>query len=496
MTTSSIKADPSRTSTLRRVFEDKLEAKFNLVLRKVEKYLEDNFSITSNALSLFSLVKVDLNSEKVIKTILKIQSRLDPSKLVSLEDDPHITVRYGLHTQNPSDVKPLVEDYGRTYATVSGISLFKNKEYDVLKLDILSQDLINLSKKLGSLANTQTHDYRPHITIAYLKRGTGHKQLKKIAQHVKPILGELLKFEAVTFSDASRETTRIPTSLPTMNARYQFNISADKISEFKKWLYKMLYGVLIQEEDDTWLQEHINQAYSKGLGRGFDEVSKGVRGYKESRSEFLKSAFGRPVNKERVKLLIGRTFEDLRGVSNSMAADISRLLVDGMIAGVSPREIGSELAKKVKGIHLNRAKTIARTEILRAHNEGALDAMEAMGVEEVGVLVEWSTAEDEKVCPLCAPLEGIILRIEEAHGMFPRHPNCRCVPIPSLLNAKPKGTLKAILASVAAERKKGTLEEKKAKSNWYKPLGSTVKAKMNLGKKVKRSKHGLTSLSS
>jgi hypothetical protein len=36
-------------------------------------------------------------------------------------------------------------------------------------------------------------------------------------------------------------------------------------------------------------------------------------------------------------------------------------------------------------------------------------------------------------CPLCEELEGVILRIEEAHGMLPRHPNCRCSFAPANL---------------------------------------------------------------
>src|SRR5690606_33704519 len=86
------------------------------------------------------------------------------------------------------------------------------------------------------------------------------------------------------------------------------------------------------------------------------------------------------------------------------------------------REIARELNRQID-VGAKRAATIARTEIVRAHNEGALDALEELGVDEIGVMVEWSTAGDNRVCPLCRPLEGVILKTKEAHGMFPRHPN-------------------------------------------------------------------------
>jgi SPP1 gp7 family putative phage head morphogenesis protein len=73
-----------------------------------------------------------------------------------------------------------------------------------------------------------------------------------------------------------------------------------------------------------------------------------------------------------------------------------------------------------------RAKTLSRTEIIRSHAEGQLDGLEKLGVAQVGVDVEWSTAGDNHVCPMCKPLDGIVLTLQEARGMIPRHPNCRC----------------------------------------------------------------------
>lgn len=68
---------------------------------------------------------------------------------------------------------------------------------------------------------------------------------------------------------------------------------------------------------------------------------------------------------------------------------------------------------------------------IRAHAEGQLDSFKTLGVEEVGVAVEWATANDDKVCPKCQSLEGIVLKIDEARGLLPRHPNCRCAFLPA-----------------------------------------------------------------
>lgn len=140
--------------------------------------------------------------------------------------------------------------------------------------------------------------------------------------------------------------------------------------------------------------------------------------------------FAHPVAKEKVQLLAGRSFDDMEGVTDDMSLKLSRLLSDGLVQGQSPRVLAKALSSQLD-MSRDRALTVARTEIIRCHAEGQLVALEKTGVEEVGVAVEWLTAEDEKVCPQCESLEGVVLKIDEAHGLLPRHPNCRCCFIPA-----------------------------------------------------------------
>lgn len=91
------------------------------------------------------------------------------------EDDPHVTVKYGLHTDsadlvsdtlamsNLNEVSSIVE--------IVGMSAFHNEEYVVLKLDVESLYLNELHRALSDeLANSDSHpEYHPHVTIAYLK---------------------------------------------------------------------------------------------------------------------------------------------------------------------------------------------------------------------------------------------------------------------------------------------------------------------------------------
>ena len=209
------------------------------------------------------------------------------------------------------------------------------------------------------------------------------------------------------------------------------------MDKFNEWVAQEYKDLAPDSVDDFWARAYTEEGYMKGQGRAFDDTRKiglvseeNLQFYEGSKTEFLRSAFNSPVSIEKVRLLAGRTLHDLRGVGVALGTAMSRELTDGLIRGESPRVVGAKLNKMVDG-YKNRGLTIARTETLRAHNEGQLDALEKLGVEEIGVMVEWSTAGDDKVCPLCQDLEAIVITIKEARSIIPRHPNCRCVYIPA-----------------------------------------------------------------
>jgi len=236
---------------------------------------------------------------------------------------------------------------------------------------------------------------------------------------------------------AGRLYETYPTTLAA-NARWSFHSDPEKVKEFQAWLRRQL-GALVRGRSQRALWDaYVREGFRRGAGRSFDDVRRKGRGEddsetaKQTRAIFLESAFGQPVAVEKVQLLASRTFDELEGVTEEMATRMSRVLTDGMVTGKSPRQIASEMSKQID-VSRTRALTIARTEIIRAHAEGQLTALENLGVEDVGAAIEWDTTGDGKVCPLCAPLDGVVLKIAEARGMLPRHPNCRCAWIPAVV---------------------------------------------------------------
>jgi len=228
---------------------------------------------------------------------------------------------------------------------------------------------------------------------------------------------------------------------------WAFLKDAQKVEAFRQWLKDRIQeGVLEVDKykNRPWLAEYVESAYKKGIIRAFTDVRKreGLRTedfLKGSESEFLRSSFGAPESVEKLELLYTRAFEQLKDVSESVSSKLSVILADGLASGSSPREIARTMIQSIQEITKKRALVIARTEIIRAHSEGQLLSFEKLGVEEVGIEAEWLTAGDEKVCDLCSSLEGTVLSVEEAKGLLPRHPNCRCCWIPALTEKRESG---------------------------------------------------------
>jgi SPP1 gp7 family putative phage head morphogenesis protein len=163
-----------------------------------------------------------------------------------------------------------------------------------------------------------------------------------------------------------------------------------------------------------------------------EALAQKVEGYRGAREAFLQSAFGAPERVSKIELLATRAFEDLRGITSAMGQQINRILADGMSHGLGPGTMAKTMADTISGISRTRAEVLARTETIHAHAEGQLDSFEDLKIPTLGVMVEWSTAGDEKVCEACEDMEGRTFKIEESRGLIPRHPNCRCAWIPAV----------------------------------------------------------------
>jgi 2'-5' RNA ligase len=124
------------------------------------------------------------------------------------EADHHVTVRYGLHSNEAEDVRDNLRKETRGDGKLGKTSLFENDDADVLKMEVDSPDLHRLHETLGALPHTDTHpDYKPHATIAYLKKWSGRRYANK---NIPGATGETFPVHSIRFSSKDRRKTDIP----------------------------------------------------------------------------------------------------------------------------------------------------------------------------------------------------------------------------------------------------------------------------------------------
>jgi len=261
---------------------------------------------------------------------------------------------------------------------------------------------------------------------------------------------------------------------------WEFLTDSGKISSFNLWFQNEINQNILAVEGELaqpWTSKYVDSAYRKGSIRAYTDAKKETLAssqdfYSGSKAQFLESAFAQPERISKLQFLFTRTFEELKGVTAAMSQQMSRVLAQGIANGLGAEAMARNLNNTIDGITIQRARTLARTEVIAAHAEGQLDSMEDLGIEEVGVMVEWSTAGDSRVCPQCAALEGTVLKIQEARGLIPRHPNCRCSFLPANVGEKinfdkaGKGAEDAIEKSVQAQFPKETLAKALSRSRW------------------------------
>lgn len=147
----------------------------------------------------------------------EIAAQIDPKDWheEGIEDEPHVTIKYGLIDDNPNSIVKIAETYPPFDVGFGKLSLFQNDDFDVLKIEANGRALRKLNEDIAQLPSVDTHNgYNPHLTIGYLMPGTGEKYLKL----TNPLEGQKVRVTHIMLGRKNGNGIRIPLGVTGDNA--------------------------------------------------------------------------------------------------------------------------------------------------------------------------------------------------------------------------------------------------------------------------------------
>ena len=159
----------------------------------------------------------DRDASKVVafgKSIPDSEVFVDPEDVTKgREKEPHVTVLYGITENDHIAPAKALEGAGPITFTLGKTKVFEQENYDVLVAEVKSDALPAANKALRDSVEYENDfpDYKPHVTIAYLKKGEGSKYVGR-----NDLSGITVSSSEVEFSAASGERYAIDTSAPSV----------------------------------------------------------------------------------------------------------------------------------------------------------------------------------------------------------------------------------------------------------------------------------------
>jgi SPP1 gp7 family putative phage head morphogenesis protein len=228
----------------------------------------------------------------------------------------------------------------------------------------------------------------------------------------------------------SAQANPLPSQFPRRRDR--------QIEAFDAWLQRQMDNEVLETIGPKHNQ-FVRTSYERGLAHADREARKiGL----DIPDRDVATVINRPIHREELQLIYTRDYSELEGITQAVSQQSSRTLAEGLAAGENPRDIARRLTDRVDAIGKTRATTLARTSVIDTFNSASLARLDELGVEGVTVKAELRTANDARVCPQCAALEGRTWTIKEARSETttaagkevpvkpPIHPRCRCAVIP------------------------------------------------------------------
>ena len=257
--------------------------------------------------------------------------------------------------------------------------------------------------------------------------------------------------------------------------KFVFTRTDKKVDAFMKWLAaeqdKGVLEIITRPgsrlgAQHPWTNMYIHTAHQKGIQQARQTVRRELSraGFKdlvlpmELERGGIQAVMNGPVHADRLAATYMRTYEDLKTVTSVTNGRVRRELIDGLTTGLTqgiadgkhPSVIARDLMKNVNGrvdaIGKVRARMIARTEVISAHNKAQVgeyinanrEILDAGMQEHVEIKVDILVGGGPCPSGVCPEMgAGGPYTTAQADALVPAHPNCACSSAPRVVFKKP-----------------------------------------------------------
>lgn len=230
-------------------------------------------------------------------------------------------------------------------------------------------------------------------------------------------------------NDAFQLDTRVNANIDPAN-QHEFKERVPKQIRFRERIQRWIDEGILEPKTPEQVKNsqhytaiYVDAAYAQGVS--FAEGIMVDRGVSMAREEAA-TAMGRPIHIRELETVYARNYRGLEGITDDIDRSLSRIFLTALREGWGSSQTATEITNEVESIQHTRARTMARTEIMNAHNSAAARRYQESGIQEVEVLTH-------NPCSICRALAANDpYPVEQAVGMIPgqTHPNCVCTIAP------------------------------------------------------------------
>ncbi len=310
------------------------------------------------------------------------------------------------------------------------------------------------------------------------------KAEKSISLIFKEINAELIKAVKKFINKGIREDLELLEESIEINA-----LSAAEIAiinaEFDREIAAVEVG--LSNRVKQTIRDVISESFRRGAQVAQQHVN--IVTQKPAPTRFTLTAKDRRI----IQTLKETDFSLIKTLTTRHIAEARAIVVQGLHDGLGQKAIILEMMQRLRSSEIN-ARRIVRTEITRTANLGARRRYLDAGL----TIWQWNTALDERVCPTCAPLHGVSIKIGDPFNPFmtaqgrrnishllphnvtqpPAHPFCRCGVTLSFTKTSLKR--KPAIKKVQVKIKGFTKKQKESLMEFLKVIPNDVKKQVKV----------------